>query len=133
MVQWVWWCWLLLWFFVSFFVFFCFRFLLQGSYANGSAMRIAPVGVAFRNADHQVLYAATEAAEMCTHVHAEAVDAAFVQAAAVALLVNDDPRAATAGQLLEQLIALARTEEMRTRLCVIQNALQVRDRPCRAT
>ena len=80
MVQWVWWCWLLLWFFVSFFVFFCFRFLLQGSYANGSAMRIAPVGVAFRNADHQVLYAATEAAVMCTHVHAEAVDAAFVQA-----------------------------------------------------
>ena len=133
MVQWVWWCWLLLWFFVSFFVFFCFRFLLQGSYANGSAMRIAPVGVAFRNADHQVLYAATEAAVMCTHVHAEAVDAAFVQAEAGGQQGKGGPRARPHGKQLEQLIALARTEEMRTRLCVIQNALQVRDRPCRAT
>mmetsp|Transcript_6493 Transcript_6493/g.24137 ORF Transcript_6493/g.24137 Transcript_6493/m.24137 type:complete len:664 (-) Transcript_6493:21-2012(-) len=101
----------------------------EGSYANGGAMRIAPVGIAFRNASNDVLHAATEAALLCTHVHPEAIDAAFIQAAAISLCLNDkqtadDRPALSSRQLIQKLASLARTEEMRTRLLVIDNAMQ---------
>ncbi len=56
-----------------------------GSFGNGGAMRIAPIGLAFRHADNSAMYQAVQAALLCTHVHPEAVDGAFVQAKAVAL------------------------------------------------
>lgn len=58
----------------------------QGSYANGGAMRIAPVGLAFRHASEDILYRAVEVALLCTHVHPEAVDGAFIQANAISEL-----------------------------------------------
>jgi poly(ADP-ribose) glycohydrolase ARH3 len=54
-----------------------------GSFANGGAMRIAPVGLAFRNASDDVLREAVRVALLCTHVHPDAVDGAFIQAKAV--------------------------------------------------
>lgn len=60
----------------------------EGSYANGGAMRIAPVGLAFRNAGDPVLRQAVASALLCTHVHPDAVDGAFVQAKAVAELAS---------------------------------------------
>eukprot|EP00741_Cyanophora_paradoxa_P020289 tig00021244_g19583.t1 len=63
-------------------------FIPEGSLANGGAMRIGPVGLAFRNAPHAVLYRAVHDAVMCTHRHAEGIDGAFVQAAAVASLAR---------------------------------------------
>jgi poly(ADP-ribose) glycohydrolase ARH3 len=60
----------------------------EGSYANGGAMRIAPIGLAFRNADDRVLRQAVKAALLCTHVHPDAVDGAFVQARAVSELAR---------------------------------------------
>ena len=57
-----------------------------GSYANGGAMRIAPLGLAFRQASDDVLHEAVRLALLPTHVHREAVDAAFVQAKAVGLM-----------------------------------------------
>jgi poly(ADP-ribose) glycohydrolase ARH3 len=51
----------------------------EGSYANGGVMRIAPVGLAFRNADADTLRRAVESALVCTHVHPEAIDGAFLQ------------------------------------------------------
>ena len=56
----------------------------EGSFGNGGAMRIAPVGLAYRHAAPEVLHQAVEDALLCTHVHPEAVDGAFVQARAVA-------------------------------------------------
>ena len=57
----------------------------EGSYANGGAMRIAPVGLAYRHSPDDVLRKAVEDAIVCTHVHPEAIDGAVVQAKAVAL------------------------------------------------
>lgn len=57
----------------------------EGSFGNGGAMRIAPVGLAYRHADDDTLRQAVEAALLCTHVHPEAIDGAVVQAKAVAI------------------------------------------------
>ena len=89
-----------------------------GSYANGGGMRIAPLGIAFRNATPAELYVAASEAVRSTHVHpgmlaivvgrcafrsrmiscvgcalTEAVDGAFCIAAAVAAAATTtDPR-----------------------------------------
>ena len=64
----------------------------EGSFGNGGAMRIAPVGLAFRNAGDAVLREAVGSALLCTHVHPDAVDGAFIQAKAVAALALDQRR-----------------------------------------
>mmetsp|Transcript_43497 Transcript_43497/g.114758 ORF Transcript_43497/g.114758 Transcript_43497/m.114758 type:complete len:670 (-) Transcript_43497:250-2259(-) len=55
-----------------------------GSFANGGAMRASPLGIAFRSAPSQLLRRAAEEAVRSSHIHPEAVDAAAVQARAVA-------------------------------------------------
>jgi poly(ADP-ribose) glycohydrolase ARH3 len=64
----------------------------EGSFANGGAMRIAPVGLAFRHADDAVLRDAVRLALLCTHVHPDAVDGAFIQARAVSILARTSDR-----------------------------------------
>jgi poly(ADP-ribose) glycohydrolase ARH3 len=97
----------------------------QGSYANGGAMRIAPVGLAFRNASEEVLYCAVEMALLCTHVHPEAVDGAFIQAKAISELCRwgDAFAAVQVDELLILLEAMARTAPMRLRLGLIREGL----------
>ena len=92
----------------------------EGSYANGGAMRIGPVGLAFRNAPQDVLYRAVELALLCTHVHPEAVDGAFIQAKTISELCRwKDVSEARVSELLAQLQSLARTEPMRLRMGLI--------------
>ncbi|KAG1654178.1 hypothetical protein FOA52_009838 [Chlamydomonas sp. UWO 241] len=55
------------------------RHIPNGSYGNGGAMRIAPVGVAYRHATPKVLRKAVEDALVCTHVHPWGIDGAVVQ------------------------------------------------------
>ena len=43
----------------------------NGSFGNGGAMRIAPIGLAYRHASNEVLHQAVEAALLCTHIHPE--------------------------------------------------------------
>ena len=65
----------------------------EGSFGNGGAMRIAPVGLVYRHATDQVLRQVVTDALLCTHVHPEAIDGAFVQAKAVAVAATADPPA----------------------------------------
>jgi hypothetical protein len=58
----------------------------EGSFANGGAMRIAPLGLAYRRADIKTLTSAVRAALLPTHVHAVGVAGALLQAMAVAWL-----------------------------------------------
>jgi poly(ADP-ribose) glycohydrolase ARH3 len=48
-------------------------------YGIGGAMRIAPVGLAFRNSGAAVMRQAVEMAIISSHVHPAAIEAAFVQ------------------------------------------------------
>jgi poly(ADP-ribose) glycohydrolase ARH3 len=59
------------------------RFFAEGSFGNGAAMRIAPLGLLYGGADESVFRAAVFDAVRCTHVHPEAVETAYLQALAV--------------------------------------------------
>ncbi|GIL77642.1 hypothetical protein Vretimale_6795 [Volvox reticuliferus] len=72
------------------------KLIPTGSFGNGGAMRIAPLGLVYRHAPPKVLREAVAAALRCTHVHPVAVDGAFVIALAVGYLALRRPAAAAA-------------------------------------
>jgi poly(ADP-ribose) glycohydrolase ARH3 len=86
-------------------------------------MRIAPIGLAYRHASDQVLRRAVEAALLCTHVHPEAIDGAYVQAKAVAMLVTADPAGLDRRRLVETLIGQSQTFVIRRKLEILLEQL----------
>ena len=60
----------------------------DGSFANGGAMRIAPVALSFRDASDDQLYEAVRMAIISSHVHSESIDGAFVLAKAIILALH---------------------------------------------
>ena len=52
----------------------------DGSYANGGAMRISPIGLTFRNASSEVLKAAVVDAVISSHCHPQSIDGAMCMA-----------------------------------------------------
>lgn len=99
----------------------------EGSFANGGAMRIAPVGLAYRHAAPDALHQAVEDALVCTHVHPEAVDGAFVQAKAVAYAATTDPAEFDPQRLVDELLAVSRTTIMQAKLEALASGLRERD------
>jgi len=93
----------------------------EGSFANGGVMRIAPVGLAFRNAPDQVLREAIRRALVCTHVHPDAMDSAAVQAKAVARLCSEN--AVHTQQFLADLAAAAHGGVLRSKLTLVAQAV----------
>jgi len=61
-----------------------------GSFGNGAAMRVAPIGLRFHDDLDRVEYEATRSAVL-THTHAIAIDGARLFAIAVAMLVRGQP------------------------------------------
>ncbi|MFZ5832884.1 MAG: ADP-ribosylglycohydrolase family protein [Planctomycetota bacterium] len=96
----------------------------EGSYGNGGAMRIAPVGLVYRHASSDVLQQAVVDAILCTHVHPEAVDAAFVQAKAVALAATIDAAAFDPRRFLSELHSVSRTTIMQAKLEKLSRGLR---------
>ena len=103
----------------------------EGSYGNGSAMRVAPIGLLFCE-DRTSLMTVSETASRTTHSHPQAIVGATLQAAAVALAVraeqNLDPL-----KFLEELRKLLskirwRTEDYQEALRFIVSSLR-KDRP----
>lgn len=58
-------------------------FFPSGSFGNGAAMRIAPVGLVYAQSPPEIVREKVFSAIRCTHVHPEAIDGALVQALAV--------------------------------------------------
>jgi poly(ADP-ribose) glycohydrolase ARH3 len=91
----------------------------QGSFGNGAAMRIAPVGLFFHDAPdlgEQARLSAT-----VTHAHPIGVDGAIVQAWAVAQAVRLDPREPFPVEDFSQaLLDVAQTPEMRTKMALVR-------------
>jgi poly(ADP-ribose) glycohydrolase ARH3 len=96
----------------------------DGSYGNGGAMRIAPVGLVYGNKTNEELRKAVVDALLCTHVHPEGIDGAVIQAKAVGLLVsletlsNFDPPV-----FLEALDNIADTGIMKEKISYLQDVL----------
>jgi poly(ADP-ribose) glycohydrolase ARH3 len=99
----------------------------EGSFGNGGAMRIAPVGLAYRNAVAGLLLRAVEDALLCTHVHPEAIDGALVQAKAVAIAATTDPNALDPLGVVEALLPVCRTEVMQFKLQALVDGLRHED------
>jgi poly(ADP-ribose) glycohydrolase ARH3 len=80
----------------------------EGSHGNGAAMRVAPVAVRYAGDMPRVAKAARDSARV-THAHPLAIDAAVVQATAIAAaLVGEAP--------LDAALAAATTAELKGRL-----------------
>ena len=85
----------------------------DGSFGNGAAMRVAPVGLAF-HADLDRVAAEAAASASVTHAHPLGIDGAIIMATAVALLVAGRPFDHAA--YCTALAARATTEEFRWQL-----------------
>ncbi len=70
----------------------------DGSFGNGAAMRVAPVGVFFHDDLSQLRKAAREQA-LITHCHPSGVGGAILQAAAVAVAARAEPRERPQGEI----------------------------------
>lgn len=96
----------------------------EGSFGNGGAMRIAPVGLAYRHASDDLLHRAVEDALVCTHVHPEAVDGAFLQAKAIAIAATTpSPDGFDPVALLSVLRRASRTTILQARLDSLADSL----------
>ncbi len=91
----------------------------QGSFGNGAAMRIAPVGLFFHDAPD--LYEQARISAAVTHAHPIGVDGAAVLARAVAQAVTLSPKASFSYECFcQELIAFSHTAEMREKLTQVQ-------------
>ena len=99
----------------------------QGSFGNGAAMRIAPVGLFFHGASD--LYDKARLSASVTHAHPIGVDGAAVLAWAVAQAVRLDPREPFPFEgFTGGLVDFARTPEIREKMALAR-ALVAQDVP----
>lgn len=86
-----------------------------GSYGNGAAMRVAPVGLLYHASDD--LYAKAAASAAVTHSHVIGKDGAAVQAQAVAMAVKlDSAQPFPRDSFVEEIIASARTPQIQAKM-----------------
>lgn len=94
----------------------------QGSFGNGAAMRIAPLGLFFH--DTPDLYDKARRSARVTHAHPIGIDGAAVLAWAVARVVGLDPQEPFPLQVFcEGLVDFARTPEMRDKMQLVHTLL----------
>lgn len=94
----------------------------SGSFGNGAAMRIAPLGLFFHNS-LQMYEHACDSAEV-THSHPVGKDGAALQARAVAQAVRLDPQEEFPGNLfIRDLIDFSRTDEIRNKMELLEELL----------
>jgi len=94
----------------------------QGSFGNGAAMRIAPVGLFFH--DSPDLYEQARLSASVTHAHPVGVDGAAVLAWAVAQAVKLDPQEPFPFEHFSQgLVDFARTPEIRDKMVLVRTLI----------
>jgi poly(ADP-ribose) glycohydrolase ARH3 len=94
----------------------------QGSFGNGAAMRIAPVGLFFH--DSPDLYEQARVSASVTHAHPVGVNGAAVLAWAIAQAVKLDPQEPFPLEFFSQgLVDFARTPEIRDKMGLVRTLL----------
>jgi len=92
------------------------KYIPEGSWANGGAMRIAPIGLLYANKPINEFKEAVKNAIHCTHTHLHAIDGAFIQAIAVSYLANTTQDQFDPNVFLEHLEELADTTELKEKI-----------------
>eukprot|EP01095_Lingulamoeba_sp_RSL-Kostka_P008592 TRINITY_DN2907_c0_g1_i1.p1 TRINITY_DN2907_c0_g1~~TRINITY_DN2907_c0_g1_i1.p1 ORF type:complete len:435 (-),score=145.42 TRINITY_DN2907_c0_g1_i1:108-1412(-) len=101
----------------------------SGSFANGSCMRIHPIGIICRDSEPHVLEKAVEITVSSTHTHEEAIDGAIIQAEAIRYLLKiKDVELFDPYYFLFHLINIAKTKDLITKLEIAFSRLQHHDR-----
>ena len=94
----------------------------DGSYANGGAMKIAPIGIVFHNVEDSVLREKVKLAILATHVHPEAIDGAFLIAKSISYLLHvSKAEDFNPSEYLEMLKSSCETDAMRKRISLLQS------------
>jgi len=94
----------------------------QGSFGNGAAMRIAPVGLSFHDAPN--IYEQARVSAIVTHAHPIGVDGAAVLALAVAQAARIDPNEPFPfEEFSQELIDFARTPEIREKMVLAREMI----------
>jgi len=96
----------------------------EGSFANGGAMRISPIGIAFRNATDNERHEAVRLAIISSHVHPQAVDGAWLIASAISKLASQTPNTYSPMEFLTYITSISRDEVMKARLGVVRDLVQ---------
>jgi len=97
----------------------------MGSYGNGAAMRVAPVGLLYYDEPEILRLVAYEQSRI-THAHPLGMEGAAIQAYAVALAVKSDPsRSLNPQDFLEELINFTDNDTYRMKLKKIWDLLSV--------
>eukprot|EP01025_Chloroclados_australasicus_P015247 TRINITY_DN17275_c1_g1_i3.p3 TRINITY_DN17275_c1_g1~~TRINITY_DN17275_c1_g1_i3.p3 ORF type:complete len:327 (-),score=38.35 TRINITY_DN17275_c1_g1_i3:490-1470(-) len=108
----------------------------EGSFANGGAMRIAPLAIAYRNAQADKLLEGVKNALYCTHRHPLGIDGAFAQALAIRFLVQNGKEMKRQSESESERVSIKPTEviqyvfenvesdEMKSKLEVIKRSLE---------
>ena len=103
----------------------------QGSFGNGAAMRIVPLGLFFF--DSPDVYEKACASSEVTHTHPLGRDGAAIQAKAVAIATGCDPTEPFPQEkFVAQLIQTAETPEMKEKLLLIRQSLADKTSPSQA-
>ena len=94
----------------------------EGSLGNGAAMRIVPAGLFFH--DSANLYERACLSASVTHAHPVGMDGAAVQARAVALAVNLDPKGVFPSDVfIDSLIEFAKTTEIGEKIRLVKQLI----------
>lgn len=96
----------------------------EGSFGNGAAMRISPVGLFYYD-DPEGLVTAAELSSLVTHSHPLGIEGAVIQAYAVSMAVKSDPREGFRWKdLLDGLTSeIAKTKVFRRKLQAVRELL----------
>lgn len=100
----------------------------EGSFGNGAAMRVAPVGLLYHQ-DLTKVRQVAEASSRITHTHPLGVEGAALHALAVALAVQMGPEEFSAADFLKRLAALTKEETYLKKLKKIEEMLGKKTSP----
>jgi poly(ADP-ribose) glycohydrolase ARH3 len=94
----------------------------RGSFGNGAAMRVAPVGLIYH--DSLDLYEKVRLSASVTHAHPLGIDGSAIQAKAVAQAVDLEPKNEfSPDEFLNGLLDFTRTPEMKRKLLLVQRLI----------
>ncbi|MBD2776367.1 ADP-ribosylglycohydrolase family protein [Iningainema tapete] len=88
----------------------------QGSYGNGAAMRVAPVGAFFADDLELVVTQAQKSAEI-THTHPEGIAGAIAVAVAAARACKLEGAIPTTAEFLDQILPYIPDSEVKSKIC----------------
>lgn len=98
-----------------------------GSYGNGAAMRVAPIGILYHNDKEKLRETAIMSAEI-THTHKLGKEGAAIQAYAVSLALQTETNTLNPETFLEKIIDFTKNESYKAKLKKAKHLLPIQEK-----